>query len=122
METTVLSMDLHNKTQIMIAFYLNEYNRVAKTGKKIVALGTSYFGWYEMQMSNFIHFIVTVHLLWAQLSDKRKKMKSKCRIYANHAALKSKCRTRDKLGCHNKKFRNIIFRWVQGNWTCVNLS
>ena len=35
METTVLSMDLHNRTQIMIAFYLNEYNKVAKTAKKL---------------------------------------------------------------------------------------
>ena len=37
-------------------------------------------------MSHFIHFTVTVHLLWAHLSGKRNKMKSKCRIYANHAA------------------------------------
>ena len=34
MQATVLSMDLHNKTQIMNAFYINEYNRVAKTGEK----------------------------------------------------------------------------------------
>ena len=34
----------------------------------------------------FIHFTVTVHLLWAHLSGKRNKMKSKCRTYANHAA------------------------------------
>ena len=82
--------------------------------KKIVALGTSYFGWYEMGMSYFIHSTVTVHHLWAHLYDKRNKMKSKCRIYANHAALKAKCRTRDKLGGLNKNFRKIIFRWVQG--------
>ena len=81
--------------------------------KNFAALGTSYFGWYEMQMYYFIHSIGTVHLLWAYLSDKRNKMKSKCRIYANHAALK--CRTQDKLGCLNKYFRKIIFRWVQGN-------
>ena len=51
----------------MIAFYLNEYNRVAKTGEKNVTLGTSYFGWYEMQMSHFIHSTVIVHLLWAHV-------------------------------------------------------
>ena len=66
-------------------------------------------------MSHFNHSTVTVHFLYAHLSDKRNKMKSKCRICANHAALKSKCRTLDKLGCHNKNFRKIIFRWIQGN-------
>ena len=79
--------------------------------KKIVALRTSYFGWYEMLMLSFIHSTVTVHLLWANLSDKRNKMKSKCRLYANLAALKSNSHTRDKLGCHNKNFGKIIFRW-----------
>ena len=44
-------------------------------------------------MSHFIHTTVTVHLLWAHLSDKRNKMKSKSRIYANHEAQTSKCRT-----------------------------
>ena len=51
-----------------------------------------------MQMSHFIHSTVIVYLLWAHLSDKRNKKISKCRIYANHAVLKSKCRTRDNLG------------------------
>ena len=42
------------------------------------------------------------------MSDKRNKMISKCRIYTNHAVLKSKCRTPDKLGCHNANFLKII--------------
>ena len=36
-------------------------------------------------------------------------------ISAKYAALKSKCHTRDKLGCHNKNFHKIKFRWAQGN-------
>ena len=81
----------------------------------IVELRTSYFGWYEMRMSHCSHSTGTVHLLGVHLADKKNKMKSKCRMYANHAALKSKCRTWDKLGCHNKNFRKIILRWNQGN-------
>ena len=47
-----------------------------KLAKKFVALATSYFGWYEMRMSHFIHSTVTVHLLWVHLSDKEIKRKA----------------------------------------------
>ena len=39
--------------------------------KIFVTLGTSYYGWYEIRMSHFIHSTVTAHLLWAHLLDKR---------------------------------------------------
>ena len=81
METTVISMDLHNKTQIMIAFYLNEYNRVAKTGKKLSHSGHPILAGMKCKCHISFIFTVTIHLLRAQLSDKRNKMKSKCRIF-----------------------------------------
>ena len=74
----------------MIAFDLNEYNRAAKTGEKNVAPGTSYFGWYEMVMSHFIHSTGTAHLLWAHLFDKRKQNEKQMQDICKSCNLKVK--------------------------------
>ena len=62
------------QNNVMIDFYLNECNRVSKTGEKKCRTWDIIF-WL---VSHFIYFNVTVHLQWAHLSGKRNKMKSKC--------------------------------------------